>query len=489
MNPSKTPLLFALFILQALCVRAQSEFEINNNGLIYADSTISQLRQIVDSLNLKFKVCDRGKTYHSIPQATAHVIKIEERQAKSVKQDIDNGISFDDLIRKYPQCDVHKNVLVTRDDYSENGKQMFDYRVMPLGNQPQSVITWNDSLPHKWIYTYNKKGKYMEESITAFYFDEPFQSITIPASYAQLIQYADCLIDTTATIYTKNAYRDYRYMDEKKPLPLFTYLNTYIEEPPQMPKNDEWDEYQKACDKWLNKKDSLIKILSRTDSFKSLLVSSLKVALEKGGSNDEFEEYVERFISPSSALALKRNRIVVGDCSQDMRPREHAFAIARLAASAVNWEVFLRAHLDIMNDRFQRSSDGSYAWGRRETYIHELEVLDINVPQLIGGIALRVADPASQHYYGSISRVGRALAESKDRDSVTNSLLTMIADPQLDVYNRVLLFYLFLHYTINLQIERERNYNISSLKNAVATLPQYMIEPATQTINRFMEKQ
>lgn len=488
MNASKIPLLFGLFLLQAYCLRAQSEFHINNRGLIYPDSTITQLKHIVDSLNLKFKVCDRNKTYHSVPQAAAHLIRSKDQEARLVKADIDKGISFEELIRKYPHCEVDKNVLVVREEYTEDNASKTDYSIMPLGNQSDRTITSNDSNPHnKWIYTYTKTGRYTEESITALYFVEPFQSTAIPASYAQLIQYADCLIDTTAAIYTKNAYRDYRYADEQKPLPLFTYLNAHIGDSPPFPKNDQWDEYQKAFDKWQHRKDSLVNILSKTDSFQTLLASSLKLALKKGGSNDEFEAYVEHFISPSAALQLKRGRIVVGGCSQDMRPREHAFEIARLAASAVNWEVFLRAHLDIMNDRFERASDGSYAWGRRDTYIHELEVLDINVPELIVGIALRVADPAKQHYYGSINRVGRALAESKDRDSITASLLTMIADPQLDRYNRVLLFYLFLHYNVHLQIERERNHNTASLQQTVATLPEYMIEPAMQTIDRFMK--
>lgn len=54
---------------------------------------------------------------------------------------------------------------------------------------------------------------------------------------------------------------------------------------------------------------------------------------------------------------------VIGGCSQDSSPRDHAVNIALLSAETNNWSVFLKAHLDIMNDRFERVSDGSYAWG------------------------------------------------------------------------------------------------------------------------------
>ena len=74
-------------------------------------------------------------------------------------------------------------------------------------------------------------------------------------------------------------------------------------------------------------------------------------------------------------LEKMRKTRVVGTCSMDSRPREHAINIAMLSAETTHWEVFLRAHLDIMNDRFERVSDGSYAWAGRKTYIKELEEL------------------------------------------------------------------------------------------------------------------
>src|SRR5690606_2706951 len=112
-------------------------------------------------------------------------------------------------------------------------------------------------------------------------------------------------------------------------------------------------------------------------------------------------------------LQRMRHTKVVGSCSQDASPRIHAINIALVSAETTNWEVFLKAHLDIMNDKFDRMSDGNYAYAQRKTYIKELEELNINVIDLLLGISLRIENPANNHYYGNIGRLGRAISESK----------------------------------------------------------------------------
>lgn len=176
----------------------------------------------------------------------------------------------------------------------------------------------------------------------------------------------------------------------------------------------------------------------------------------------------------ANLLEEMRGTRVVGFCSQDNRPREHAINIAMLSAETANWEVFLRAHLDIMNDRFERASDGSYAYGQRKTYIKELEELDINVNDLILGICLRIGNPSKNHYYGSISRIGRALSETKNKDEIENNLLSMIDDNTLDDYNRVLAYFLYDNYIYNLENEELKAKNIIKLKKSVSSLPYYL---------------
>ncbi len=158
--------------------------------------------------------------------------------------------------------------------------------------------------------------------------------------------------------------------------------------------------------------------------------------------------------------------------STEKSPTENEVNIALLSAETYSWEVFLKAHLDIMNFRFERQSDSSHAWRHRETYIKELEELHINVTDLILGISLRVENPATNHYYGSTGRLGRALAETTNRAEVEAAILSAIADPELDHYNRLLFYFLFKNYNYHIADETVKKENAEKLGKAAQTLPE-----------------
>ena len=175
-------------------------------------------------------------------------------------------------------------------------------------------------------------------------------------------------------------------------------------------------------------------------------------------------------------LDKMRSTRVIGGCSMDSSPRDHAINIALLSAETTNWEVFLKSHLDIMNDRFERMSDGSYALGQRKTYIKELEELDINLTDLIFGITLRVENPAKNHYYGSVARLGRALTESRDKELFVKYLSALIEDRELDDYNRIIAHNLFRSYIHHIEnVEEQKNYQVK-LESSITSLPAYLQE-------------
>lgn len=178
----------------------------------------------------------------------------------------------------------------------------------------------------------------------------------------------------------------------------------------------------------------------------------------------------------SNLLDELRSTKVIGQCSQDDSPRIHALNIALLAAETYNWQIFLKSHLDIMNDRFERRSDASYAWGQRLTYIKELEEIDINVPDLLMGISLRIENANPHHYYGSIGRIGRAFSESVYREKIEESILSAISDPSLDDFNRLICYYLFDNYIYYIEDEDLQKQNTLKLMEAVKNMPPYFSE-------------
>ncbi|MFT3796792.1 hypothetical protein [Flavobacterium sp.] len=485
------------------------EFTVHENGLIYSDHSVGKLKHIVDSLNLKFKVCKANKVYYAVPQAKVHYVELQDEKIKQARADMERGISFKDFVRKYKKAVTEQNLLVTRSEYTDYENTRFivlsslsfgdDYgREMDLrkGEEADQIKA---NLKGKWVLEHYSNVDLSDETLSAFYFLTDFESKPLPQSYARMVQYSDCLVDTTAQFFLKTASDTRRlfladtvrdkigdflnYVHQTTHKPQFDYKSYRIdnnmteEAQEKIHKEREvaYDIYYNALQKWDSTRMAKIDFLKMHDpSFDQLLQQAIDEAKDNKPTDDEFEWYVARYVSPELALHMKRNRRVIGGCSQDDGPRLHALSIAMLSAEATQWEVFLRAHLDIMNDRFDRMSDGSYAYGARQTYIKELEVLDINVPDLIFGISLRVGNPAENHYFGSIRRIGRALSESAQAKAMESSLLRMIADNGLDDYNRVLMYYLFDNYNYYLKDPKSKAQNRKKLKAVVAQMPAYL---------------
>jgi hypothetical protein len=372
-----------------------------------------------------------------------------------------------------------------KDYYSKKWVVEFSGQTMVDYSEPEIRIEddpeyFNKPLMNKWVIKHYKKSEYSEESLDAFFITDEFKNIKIPEKYARMILYADCVVDTTADIFTEKAWEDermFRYSDSNyKSTKLFAF-NNYIEENtkhiteksvPAVYKY-KWRALDSMKKAWVNQN------LVGTEKFKQLLADAVQEAKTKNTpTDDEFENYVVMYVSKADALEMKRNRRVYGQCSMDERPRYHALNIAMLSAETVNWQIFLRAHLNIMNDRFDRVSDGSWAWGKRQTYIKELEELNIEVQELLLGISFRIENPVEKHYYGSISRLGRALAETKNRIQLEDQLLSVIKDNELDAYNRMLMHYLYLNYIYYLPEKEARFTSLAKLEQADKTLPDFL---------------
>lgn len=464
-------------LLYALGTSAQdTEFTIHENGLIYDEQTMSRLGRIVDSLNLRFKTCE-PKEYHSLAQGfgTKVVLKDNLQQAR---QAINNNMPLAGFLEQFPDADVRREWIVKFRYTDYRDKKVIEYSGLPLREDTRIKVRvadrHNNDKSNGWILDDEN------DNLVALYL-EGVRPQSLPGQYAQLIQYVDCMIDTTAQIYlTKRKNREPRPLPPDSKIKQYLRLANDFKGEPKMPDID-WDspfaetryhKYVREYQQWNNARLGRLDENMRRDHYHTLLMEAMEEALESEVSDAELEFYVERYLSPAQALKMKRLRQPVGNCSMDRTPRLHAQSICRLAAKTTQWDIFLRAHLDIMNDNFERRSDGSYAWAGRGTYLRELEELHINAPDLLIGTALRASDVSGNHYIGDIGRVGRALSESSGKQELEDRILSMVQDEQLDLYNRLLMAYLFGNYNHYLQDETLKKENAARLLKAVATLPE-----------------
>ncbi len=394
-----------LLIYPAAC--QSQEFNTYPNGLIYSEKTMAKLSHIVDSLNLKYKVCNLQTSFLAKSQTIGNVVEMNSGNIKQALNDINSGISLEEFQRKHPTAKIQNEVLVTRykrttyEDKDIIEFEHFDLKGDGISIESEDLSLYNKVMKNKWVTSYREKTTYSSENLNAMYFPNEFESAPIPEPYKRMIGYTDCLIDTTTTKFKEHV-------------------------------KEGW--------------------VALPDDWQNLPESKKKKLLDN-----------------------MRGTRVIGGCSMDRRPREHAIHIALLSAETANWEVFLKSHLDIMNDRFERMSDGSYAWKNRNTYIKELEELNINVTDLLLGISLRIENPAKNHYYGSIGRLGRALSETKNAEELEQSILNAIKDPKLDNFNRLIFYFLFRNYLQNLPEESRQKVAEEKLALAVKSLPENFI--------------
>lgn len=213
----KSKILMAILLFSAICKAQNGEFKTYDNGLIYSEKAVDKLKHIVDSLNLKFKVCDINKVYYSVNQTNGHYIEIEGKKSFDAKKDIENNISYTDFVTKYPKAIKDENLTIIKGnyiDYQNIKVNYFESLEIGKSNRNQFSIQENKTnsdednvvkIIGNWIFRYSKKTNYSKESIEAFYFPNKFESKPLPAKYNKLIQYSECLIDTNSDVFYKDA--------------------------------------------------------------------------------------------------------------------------------------------------------------------------------------------------------------------------------------------------------------------------------------------
>lgn len=455
----------------------RGEFATNTNGLMYNDADMNQLRFIVDSLNLKFKTCPLNKVYYSCPQAKVYYVlfKSSDNDLLEIKNDINSNFQFNVIIQKYS---AYINILDTSEILIRtNSKDKNDEYYYLQGNpfngydgfywDKKKYSKKDQSFVDHWMYDYSAKRKNNDHyTLEARFFPEKLKQTPLPASLGSLIQYVDCMIDTNSVVFLTDKYSGGYFGDDEKDTysnisPILEYINKKIGK-------DEDLKNAKGLDKI--QMDFAANNLKHDPLFKNILAEAIDDCVKNKSFHFQLEELAQKLGLYDKALAMKRSYRVMGQCSQDQSPRYHARDIAILAAQSHSWDIFLRAHLDIMNDRFERVSDGSYAYGDRKTYLKELEDLNLNIVDLMLGLTLRADNIADNHYYGTIWRMGWALTESREKDRFEQTAIDILKVYQLDEFNRGLVFLLF-HTYISYLDEKEQIEKITRLRSEINSIP------------------
>jgi hypothetical protein len=458
---------------------ARGEFAWQPNGLIYPDTTMQKLGHMVDSLNLRFKSCDNNRQFLSCPQGKAYTIRFasSDDTMGKLRKDMSADMDFSTLATRYKKYIVKMDTLQTvirmkgsnNDDYYLLGTPLHGY------DADYSFSDTSSEISGRWTWSYSAKDEYQKKNeIEARYLPAPLAQQNIPAIYSNYIQYVDCMIDTSARIFRGSTEASIQDVWE---IVAITKLNEYLNIKMNLHRKNIKDslylDYE--VDYISDDKCEYARMNLLADAtFRKLVEDAAESCILNGTGSPALETLTAEFISKEKSLEIMRHRKVVGSCSQDLSPRLHARDIALMAAETNSWDIFLRAHLDIMNDRFERSSDGSYAYSMRKTYLKELELLNLDVVDLMIGLSLRADNTADNHYNGTIWRLGWALTESKDSSLFEQKAKQLMQDNQLDEFNRGLIFLLYRTYVYSLPGWENANRKIETMKSDVFKYPPFI---------------
>lgn len=151
--------------------------------------------------------------------------------------------------------------------------------------------------------------------------------------------------------------------------------------------------------------------------------------------------------------------------------------IATVSADVNNWPVFIRAHLNIINDNFYRHHSPTDYSDQGYIYIRTLEELEVNVVSLLLATVLIVDGKKSwpslgeDSYRGVLPKIAHAIYVSAYKEQFKSIILEMISDDKLDMLNRLTMIELFKFINAFVINKKEKKINREALLEAIVTLP------------------
>ena len=439
------------------------EFRLNENGLIYDDATMNELRFQADNREANFRACPAQAAFRAPTQAQVHFVAFSGPKAvlAEIGQTLRAGIGYERALQRFGSWvdfRFEQAPAIWDTSYDGSKKRLWIYHPHAEREDLSDALTLTSEVPvGTWRLFDHNTGKSLIEAV---YFASALTSPALPREYAEMVQYARCQIDPHQSLFSEP-----EEPAEGSALTAVTVFSALLTPAPhpKYPENGD-DEtavkaWREACRAWDQaKKSHEEKVAATHPGYLQLLLAAEEEALRYGNCTFELIEHVQTRFGPERALALHRRNQLHGLCSRDLAPRIQGRQMAQLAAASGNWDAFIRAHLNLLNDRFVRTSDGSWAQSRRQTYLAELESLDIDTTALLLGTAFLVDADEPTAYRANLTRLGRAFAETRDPDGFEARIVHILDDARLDPVNRLRILMLYIGYLQHLDRPEEAEY-------------------------------
>lgn len=145
-----------------------------------------------------------GATPKKLMQAKAHFVLIEHQDARRALLDMQNNLSFEEMVSKYGTAQVRKDLTLARFAYRDKEKretvEFCSFEEVPLAG---SLMFYADEpegqlpLVSSWIFEYRPRARGVKETLRAFFITSAFTPLQLPPAYMQVVQDAQLFADST----------------------------------------------------------------------------------------------------------------------------------------------------------------------------------------------------------------------------------------------------------------------------------------------------
>jgi len=216
-------------------------------------------------------------------------------------------------------------------------------------------------------------------------------------------------------------------------------------------------------------------VRSKHQKFKPLLKAAAEAAIAAGLVNCELEDLTSRYLSKDIAIEIMRNGMDSRLCYfLDGRLHTREFRIAQLAAETGNLNLFVLAHLNLINEALEPLSNTHESQPDRRTFFRELEIMGLNLKSLVPGLVLIQSFSAKDTNPIAPDRLGRSLAEANDKEVHLETLLDMMTDNELDPPNRLQAARAIMGFLVELKPD-EAEFYLARLQSEPDHLPRYFL--------------
>lgn len=399
----------------------------------------------------------KERQYWSLSQTVGHYFELKTSDPSPLIQFLETNPSFEKLMEEFPNLQIDRNLLIIGNSYiNYKNKEITELKNLEIKNSRNHLLS-NEYNAVRILGNYhlavrNDYRTKSPEKVYGFFLANPLKKQLIPEKYADWLRYGETLVDVSVPVFFEKDSGNEQFMIRERSIidSLVSYFEITSAKPQYPDDKANLEQFYQASSLWQDRISHFSDSLFHHDSaFRSLLEESLNYAEKEKVSNGYLENFTAQFISKERALNLMRQNQQVGSCSFDTGPENQLRRIAGLAAETHQWDIFIQAFLNIMNDRASRVANSNIASASRKTYAEELTKLDLDLFRLLLGINFRIlVEEGDQHYSGSGGKIAQAFASlPKDYQiRFENELGGILSDPDLDDFNALHFYNTLLNY-------------------------------------------